>query len=91
MCMTDFFEYDNCKYPYKTIYFQNDNCSYIIATENLELKLLPDGENYDSGLAQKIDDRIFFFVPEGKNGDLWEKRKREEHSPENNLRLSEKL
>lgn len=64
MCMTDFFEYDNCKYPYKTIYFQNDNCSYIIATENLELKLLPDGENYDSGLAQKIDDRIFFFVPE---------------------------
>lgn len=62
--MTDFFEYDNCKYPYKTIYFQNDNCSYIIATENLELKLLPDGENYDSGLAQKIDDRIFFFVSE---------------------------
>ena len=46
--MLDFFEYKNHKYPYKTVYFSNFNCNYIIATEDFESQLLPDGETYHS-------------------------------------------
>lgn len=61
--MSDFFEYNNLKYPYKTIYFPNFDCHYIVATEDLEHKLLPNGETYHSETAKDIDERIFFFVP----------------------------
>ena len=61
--MIDFFEYNGNQYPYKTIYFHTDSCYYIIATDDLENVLLPDGENYDSEFARKIDEQIFFFVP----------------------------
>ncbi|WP_288983283.1 hypothetical protein [uncultured Treponema sp.] len=61
--MLDFFEYKNHKYPYKTVYFSNFNCNYIIATEDFESQLLPDGETYHSKTAMEIDEKIFFYVP----------------------------
>ena len=61
--MLDFFEYKYHKYPYKTVYFSNFNCNYIIATEDFESQLLPDGETYHSKIAMEIDEKIFFYVP----------------------------
>lgn len=61
--MLDFFEYNNLKYPCKTIYFPDFDCHYIVATEDLERQLLPNGGAYHSEIAEDIDERIFFFVP----------------------------
>ena len=58
----DYFEYKGKNYPYKTIYFQSEENAYIVATEELEHVLLPDGCTYDSEEARCIDEQIFFFV-----------------------------
>lgn len=62
--MPNFFEYNKLKYPCKTIYFPDFDCHYIIATEDLEFQLLPDGETYHSEIARIIDEQIFFYVPD---------------------------
>lgn len=51
-------------FPCREVSFPNEDCASLIATESLERALLTDADVYVNPEAQRVDDQIFFFVPD---------------------------
>ncbi len=60
----DFVLFNGMSFPCREVLFSGKERVSLIATESLENLLLTDESTYVNSEAQKVDDQIFFFVPD---------------------------